>query len=228
MYCPYCGAPVGDNDVTCNQCQSDLSAFAVPPKSDAQQPAQQAPTQTAQNSQENGAQGQPLYPPYGYPPYGGQPPYGYPTRPVQGAKCPHCGAFVEYGAPYCFACQKQISWMKPTKQPTEKDSNIFAILGFIASMVALFSAIIYVLWSLIPGFGVVSTFWEIGGVVAIIFGIIGLSNCKNCKGKGRKLSLMAIIFGGLALLSGVGIDVILAMTASGGYGGGALDILAFF
>lgn len=120
--------------------------------------------------------------------------------------------------------------MKPAKKTKEKDNNLFAILGFIASMVALFSAIAYIIGEIFPDLNLYSGTWSIAGILAIVFGVIGLVNRKHCKGKGKKFAIMAIAFGALALVAGAGIDVILSLAAGEGfgYGGDLFDILFFF
>ena len=206
--------------------------------------------ETAQNPQQNApnvAQGQPCPPPYGfippYPPYGmpyGGQPYGYMPpqpapqpvvqRPSQSAKCPHCGSILEYGVAQCPSCQKEISWMKATKKKKEKDFNLFALLGFIAAMVALFSAIVYIIGEIFPQLYISSSFWGIGGILAVVFGVIGLCSRKQCKGKGKWFAILAIAFGALAMTCGTVMEMILSIAAGDGlgYGGTLFDVLFFF
>ena len=172
--------------------------------------------------------GQPPYgqPPYGQPPYGQQPyryaPYGQPQQPYAQPKptnCPYCGHLVLYGSPQCPTCHNLLSWVNPNVHIGErKKNNTFAIIGFIASLVALFCAILYI--------GNDNMLWFTGGVAAIVFGILGLVNCKKCQGKGKTFSVLAIIFGAIAIVGGIAIDVVYTMIYEMEYGvNGGFEIL---
>ena len=172
--------------------------------------------------------GQPPYgqPPYGQPPYGqqsyGYAPYGQPQQPYAQPKptnCPYCGHLVLYGSPQCPTCHNLLSWVNPNVQIGErKKNNTFAIIGFIASLVALFCAILYI--------GMENELWFMGGIASIVFGILGLVNCKKCQGKGKTFSVLAIIFGAIAFIGGFAIDVAYMMIYEMEYGvNGGFEIL---
>ena len=256
MYCPYCGNPVGDTDQQCNQCGKSLAfgmpqsqPQTAEPVTHTREVTQEAPAQETPQTpveapqesatqqpqgEQTGSQGevkqaqqpQGAQPPYGQPPYGqqsyGYAPYGQPQQPYAQPKptnCPYCGHLVLYGSPQCPTCHNLLSWVNPNVQIGErKKNNTFAIIGFIASLVALFCAILYI--------GMENELWFMGGIASIVFGILGLVNCKKCQGKGKTFSVLAIIFGAIAFIGGFAIDVAYMMIYEMEYGvNGGFEIL---
>lgn len=83
--------------------------------------------------------------------------------------CPYCGKENEDNNKFCYNCGKQLdgSFVMNTPQKPVKQSNGYAIAGFILSFI-------------IPVFG-------------IILGALGYSKSKEMNGKGKQLSVASMV-----------------------------------
>ena len=106
------------------------------------------------------------------------------------AYCCNCGKEVEKDVkfcPHCGANQYQNVTIVPPQQtipvPQEKKLNVFALVGFILSLVSLFLSI----------YGIVS-------VSATIFSTIGYIQINENNEKGKGFAITGIILGSISLL----------------------------
>ena len=97
--------------------------------------------------------------------------------------CPNCGSYVgspEYGQSDDVQCAQQRRYAEPPIYSS------YAIAGFVAAIISLFI-----------------NFWGIVGIVALVLSIIGEMECKNKGKKGSVLAVIGIVIGALSVVFGL-------------------------
>jgi hypothetical protein len=153
---------------------------------------------------------QPAPPPYGTAPAGAPPPGGGSADPNQPPHYPVAPAWQpQYapGQPYG-AAPGWAPGYQPYGYPQPSTTNGFAVASLVCSIV-------------------LSWLFGVGGVLGVVFGIIGIKQCARQGERGRGIAIAGIVLGGIAIAFWlvILIAVVAVHGSNGGGNGGSLGAL---